>query len=150
VRLAEASVVRVEEAAAPVPVLRGLRVLLAEDNAVNQILAKRVLEKNGHIVYVAANGREVLNLLDREPVDVVLMDLQMPEMDGMQATAAIRASEKLRGGHMPIVALTAHAMTGARENCLANGMDDYLAKPYGSEDLNRVLADVMRNTVVTA
>jgi signal transduction histidine kinase/CheY-like chemotaxis protein len=150
VRLAEASVVRLEEAAAPVPVLRGLRVLLAEDNAVNQILAKRVLEKNGHIVYVAANGREVLNLLDREPVDVVLMDLQMPEMDGMQATAAIRASEKLRGGHMPIVALTAHAMTGARENCLANGMDDYLAKPYGSEDLNRVLADVMRNTVVTA
>ncbi len=132
----------------PAPVLRGLRVLLAEDNPVNQRLAKRLLEKNGHIVYLAANGLEALALLDRERVDVVLMDLQMPEMDGIQATAAVRASERLHGGHVPIVALTAHALTGDREHCLSNGMDGYLAKPYSSEDLNAVLAEVVRNTVV--
>ena len=124
--------------------------MLAEDNAVNQRLAKRLLEKSGHIVYLASNGREALTLLDREPVDVVLMDVQMPEMDGLQATGAIRASEQLRGGHVPIVALTAHALTGDREHCLARGMDGYLAKPYASEDLNRVIAEVMRNTQVTA
>jgi hypothetical protein len=138
------------ETVALAPVPHGLRVLLVEDNPVNQRLAKRLLEKSGHIVHVAAHGREALTLLDREVVDVVLMDLQMPEMDGFEATAAIRASEKLRGGHLPIVALTAHALTGDRENCLAAGMDGYLAKPYRSEDLNRTLAEVMRNSVVTA
>jgi two-component system, sensor histidine kinase and response regulator len=117
---------------------------------VNQRLAKRLLEKSGHTVYVAAHGREALALLDREAVDIVLMDLQMPEMDGFEATAEIRASEKLYGGHLPIVALTAHALTGDRENCLANGMDGYLAKPYSSEDLNRTLAEVMLNRIVSA
>jgi len=136
------------EAPTPAPVLSGLRILLAEDNVVNQRLAQRVLEKSGHTVFVAANGREALAMLDREQVDVVLMDLQMPEMDGMQATAAIRASERWRGGHMPIIALTAHALTGDREHCLSNGMDAYLSKPYSSEDLNRILTEVM--TIVIA
>jgi CheY-like chemotaxis protein len=131
-----------KEGHAPALVLRPLRVLVAEDNLVNQRLARRLLEKSGHRVYLAANGREVLNLLEREEVDVVLMDLQMPEMDGFQATAAIRESEKRRGGHLPIVALTAHALTGDRENCLANGMDGYLAKPYSSEDLTLALLAV--------
>jgi signal transduction histidine kinase/CheY-like chemotaxis protein/ligand-binding sensor domain-containing protein len=134
--------------AALTPVVRGLRVLVAEDNLVNQRLVTRLLEKNGHIVFVAANGREVLTLMDRERVDIVLMDLQMPEMDGIQATAAIRASERVHGGRVPIIALTAHALTGDREHCLANGMDGYLAKPYSSEELNRVLAEVMHLALV--
>jgi hypothetical protein len=134
------------ETLALAPALSGLRVLLAEDNVVNQKLAKRLLEKSGHIVYVAANGREALAMMDREGVDIVLMDLQMPEMDGFQATAAIRSSERLGGGHIPIVALTAHALTGDRENCLASGMDGYLAKPYSNEDINQVLAEVMRTS----
>ena len=141
-RFAEDLDAKRSEVPALAPVLRDLRVLLAEDNAVNQILAKRLLEKNGHIVYLAANGREALAMLGRERVDVVLMDLQMPEMDGIQATAAIRASEQLHGGHVPIVALTAHALKGDHEHCLASGMDGYLAKPYSGEDLNRVLAEV--------
>jgi two-component system, sensor histidine kinase and response regulator len=127
------------------PPIRGLRVLLAEDNAVNQKLALRLLEKNGHVVYVAANGNEALELFHREQVDVVLMDLQMPEMDGFQATAAIRDFEQLQGGHVSIVALTAHALTGDREHCLLSGMDGYLAKPYSGEDLNRVLAEMIAN-----
>jgi PAS domain S-box-containing protein len=129
---------------APAPVRRGLRVLLAEDNAVNRKLALRLLQKNDHVIHVAVNGREVLAVLNREKVDVVLMDLQMPEMDGFHATAAIRASEQSRGGHVPIVALTAHALTGDRENCLANGMDGYLSKPYSGDELDRVLDEVMR------
>jgi two-component system sensor histidine kinase/response regulator len=132
------------------PILRGLRVLLAEDNAVNRKLALRLLEKNGHIVHVAANGHEALAVLDREEVDVVLMDLQMPEMDGFQAAAAIRRSEQLHGGHVPIVALTAHALIGDRENCISSGMDAYLAKPYSMEDLNQVLAEAMSRQVGTA
>jgi signal transduction histidine kinase/CheY-like chemotaxis protein len=136
------------EAPAVAPALRGLRVLLAEDNVVNQRLAKRLLEKCGHIVYLAANGQEALAVLDREAVEVVLMDLQMPEMDGFQATAAIRRSERSKGGHVPIVALTAHALTGDRENCLSSGMDGYLAKPYSGEELNRVLAEAMRTASV--
>jgi len=146
---------RFQEALAPVdpetalacPVLRGLRVLLAEDNLVNQKLATRLLEKNGHIVYGAANGREAVALFNAIDLDVVLMDLQMPEMDGFQATAAIRASERLRGSRVPIVALTAHALTGDRESCLARGMDGYLAKPYSIEELNQVLVEVLRNPV---
>jgi signal transduction histidine kinase/ActR/RegA family two-component response regulator len=142
---------RFKEGIAPVPVLteaqdstvHRLRVLLAEDNAVNRKLAQRLLEKSGHEVHLATNGREVLTMLDHQEIDVVLMDLQMPEMDGFQATAAIRESEQKRGGHLPILALTAYALTGDRENCLASGMDGYLAKPYSSEDLKRVLLEVM-------
>jgi signal transduction histidine kinase/DNA-binding response OmpR family regulator len=111
------------------PSSRRLHVLLAEDNVVNQRLAVRLLEKRGHTVVVANNGREALAALEREPFDLVLMDVQMPEMDGFEATAAIRARERATGAHIPIVAMTAHAMRGDEERCLAAGMDDYIAKP---------------------
>jgi CheY-like chemotaxis protein len=134
--------VRVEPAnAGPAP--EHLRVLLAEDNAVNRILAIRVLERRGHTVLVAENGCEALEILARERVDVILMDIQMPEMDGFQATAAIREKEKTSGGRVPIVALTANAMRGDGERCLAQGMDAYLAKPFRIADLDRVLGEVM-------
>ncbi len=105
------------------------RILLAEDNPVNQALAVRLLEKRGHTVVVAANGREALAALENEAFDLVLMDVQMPEMDGFEATAAIRKLEKAVGGHLPIIAMTAHAMKGDEERCLAAGMDGYIPKP---------------------
>ncbi|QDU21319.1 hybrid sensor histidine kinase/response regulator [Urbifossiella limnaea] len=114
---------------------RPLRVLLAEDNAVNQKLAVRLLEKRGHRVVVVGNGREALAALQRERFDAVLMDVQMPEMDGFAATAAIRAQEREAGGHLPVIAMTAHAMKGDREHCLAEGMDRYVTKPLRPEDL---------------
>jgi CheY-like chemotaxis protein len=107
-----------------------LRVLLAEDNPVNQKVAVRLIEKRGHRAVVAGNGREVLEALARETFDVVLMDVQMPDMDGFEAAAAIRASEKRTGAHLPIIALTAHAMQGDRDRCLAAGMDGYVTKPF--------------------
>ncbi|HXY24931.1 MAG TPA: PAS domain S-box protein [Candidatus Acidoferrum sp.] len=116
-----------------------LRILLAEDNLVNQRLTTRLLEKRGHHVVVAANGREALEALARETFDLVLMDMQMPEMDGFEATAAIRQKEKTDGRHLPIVALTAHAMKGDREKCLAAGMDGYLTKPLRPQELDEVL-----------
>ena len=109
-------------------------ILLAEDNLINQKLAVRILENRGHKVTVAGNGREALEALAKGRFDVVLMDVQMPEMDGFQATAAIRAGEKGRA-HLPIVAMTAHAMAGDREKCLLAGMDDYVAKPLKPVDL---------------
>jgi signal transduction histidine kinase/CheY-like chemotaxis protein len=124
------------------PAPENLRVLLAEDNAVNRTLAVRVLDRRGHTVLVAENGCQVLEILARERVDVILMDIQMPEMDGFQATAAIREKEKISGGHLPIVALTANAMRGDGERCLAQGMDAYLAKPFRIADLDRVLGEV--------
>jgi signal transduction histidine kinase/ActR/RegA family two-component response regulator len=126
---------------------QNLRVLLAEDNAVNRTLAIRVLERRGHTVLVAENGREALEILARERVDVILMDIQMPKMDGFQTTAAIRAKEKTSGGRVPIVALTANAMRGDGERCLAQGMDAYLAKPFRIADLDRVLSEVTRAAV---
>ncbi len=116
-----------------------LRVLLAEDNAVNQRLAVRMLEKRGHGVVVADNGREALAALDKESFDLALMDVEMPEMDGFEATAVLREKEKGTGTRLPVVALTAHAMKGDRERCLAAGMDDYLAKPIRSQDLDDIL-----------
>ena len=113
---------------------RLLRVLLAEDNVVNQRMAVRLLEKAGHSVVVAGNGKEALRAVDREPFDVILMDVQMPEMGGFEATAAIRAREN-GGSRVPIIALTAHAMKGDREACLAAGMDGYVAKPISSKAL---------------
>ncbi|HSD66994.1 MAG TPA: response regulator, partial [Vicinamibacteria bacterium] len=115
--------------ASPAEGRRRLRVLVAEDNAVNQEVAVGMLERAGHEATVAGNGREVLALLEREAFDVVLMDVQMPELDGLETTAAIRERERAAGGHLPIVALTAHAMKGDAERCLAAGMDAYLAKP---------------------
>jgi len=111
------------------------RILLAEDNVVNQRLALRVLEKAGHFVVVANNGREALSALQKQMFDLVLMDVQMPDMDGFETTKAIRKSELGKGMHVPIIAMTAHAMTGDRERCLASGMDDYISKPIRSADL---------------
>ncbi len=116
-----------------------LRILLAEDNAVNQKIASRLLEKQGHHVTIATDGREALAALDRERFDVVLMDVQMPEMDGFEATAAIRAKERDSGRRLPVIAMTAHAMQGDRERCLAGGMDDYIAKPIGARALIELL-----------
>jgi len=116
-----------------------LRILLAEDNAVNQRLASRLLEKRGHSVVVAGNGREALEVLERESFDLVFMDVQMPVMDGLEATAAIRKKEGASGIHLPVVALTAHAMKGDREKCLAGGMDGYLAKPIRPQELDEIL-----------
>jgi signal transduction histidine kinase/ActR/RegA family two-component response regulator len=119
--------------------VKKLSVLLAEDNAVNQKIASRFLEKEGHHVTLAADGRQALAALDRENFDVVLMDVQMPEMDGFEATAVIRAQEGDTGKHLPIIAMTAHAMKGDRERCLAAGMDGYIAKPITARELIEVL-----------
>jgi PAS domain S-box-containing protein len=116
-----------------------LRVLLVEDNPVNQRLATRMLEKRGHRVVLAGNGREALEALAKASFDLVLMDVQMPEMDGFQATAAIREKEKTTGTRLPVVALTAHAMKGDRDKCLAAGMDGYLTKPIVPRELDDLL-----------
>ena len=118
---------------------RKLHVLLVEDNAVNQRLATRLLEKQGHLVTVTGDGRQALSAIERQDFDVALMDVQMPEMDGFEATAAIRAREKKTGRHLQIVAMTAHAMLGDQERCLAAGMDGYLAKPIKPQELTDLL-----------
>src|SRR5262249_38174304 len=105
------------------------RILLAEDNPVNQQLAVRLLQKMRHSVMLACHGKEALELLEKHSFDMVLMDVQMPEMDGFTATRAIREQEKTTGQHLTIIAMTARAMKGDRESCLAAGMDDYISKP---------------------
>ncbi len=119
-----------------------LRVLLAEDNAVNQLVALRLLERFGHTVTVAANGRKALDAWEKGGFDAILMDVQMPEMNGWEATQAIRERERTAGGHIPIIAMTAHAMKGDDERCFAAGMDDYLTKPIRTEELMTVLEKV--------
>jgi CheY-like chemotaxis protein len=114
-------------------------ILLAEDNRVNQMVAVRLLERRGHRVTVAANGRDAVAASQREPFDLVLMDVQMPEMDGFEATAMIRGAEAGTARHLPIFALTAHAMKGDDERCRAAGMDGYLAKPICPADLYAVV-----------
>jgi CheY-like chemotaxis protein len=106
-----------------------IRVLLAEDHPVNQHLVQRLLGRRGHTVVVAPDGRAAVAAFETGSFDLVLMDVQMPVMDGLTATAAIRSLEAERGGHVPIVAMTAHAMTGDRERCLEAGMDEYVSKP---------------------
>ncbi|MHB1425649.1 MAG: PAS domain S-box protein [Gemmataceae bacterium] len=128
---------------------RPLRVLLAEDNIVNQRLAVRILEKHGHGVVVACNGKEAVNRVEREPFDLVLMDLEMPEMSGFEATAAIRARERQTGRRIPILALTAHAMKGDRERCLAAGMDGYVAKPVQARELYQAIAALVPTAAVS-
>jgi two-component system sensor histidine kinase/response regulator len=123
-----------------------LHILLAEDNPVNRMLAVRLLEKRGHAVVTAVNGRDALQKVECGSFDLVLMDVQMPEMDGFEATAALRNQEKTTGRHLPVIAMTAYAMQGDREHCLAAGMDGYVVKPVNAADLfatiERVLAEV--------
>ncbi len=119
-----------------------LSILLAEDGLINQKVALGLLGNRGHNVHVANNGREAVEALDNGKFDVVLMDVQMPEMDGFEATAAIREKERATGRHMPVIAMTASAMKGDRERCLAAGMDDYVSKPIDPEQLFGVLDEV--------
>jgi CheY-like chemotaxis protein len=123
-----------------------LKILLAEDNLVNQKLAIKILEKQGHRVTVAQNGREAVDLVERNGFSIVLMDVQMPEMDGMEATRTIRRMEAERGGRIPIVAMTAHALKGDREKCLESGMDDYVSKPIKVDDLNAAITRAVSET----
>ncbi len=114
---------------------RRLKILLAEDNLVNQKVAVRLLEKKGHTVVVTESGKKALDVWRNQPFDLILMDVQMPEMDGFETTAIIREQEKSGATHIPIIAMTAHAMVGDRERCLAAGMDDYVSKPIRAADL---------------
>jgi CheY-like chemotaxis protein len=116
-----------------------LRILLAEDNLVNQRVASRMLERRGHHVTTAATGQEALAHFDRERFDVILMDVQMPGMDGLETTAAIRKRELATGARIPIVALTARSMKGDRERCLEAGMDNYITKPINAAELMSVV-----------
>ena len=121
---------------------RKLRVLLAEDNAFNQKLAVRLLEKPGHSVTVANDGVQAVAAVKEGEFDVVLMDVQMPNMSGLEATAAIRALERDTGKHVPIVAMTAHAMKGDQDRCLEAGMDAYVSKPIRPDHVMDVIAQV--------
>jgi two-component system sensor histidine kinase/response regulator len=152
-REAIAAVFGASSASQPEPVLvtrhslresrRRFRILLAEDNAVNQKLATRMLEKQGHAVTVAGNGREALAVVQAERFDLVLMDVQMPEMNGFEATTAIRELERETGTHLPIIAMTANAMKGDRERCLEAGMDAYLSKPFQLKELLAVIESLV-------
>ena len=124
--------------------MRPLKVLLAEDGLVNQKLAVGLLKKYGHSVTVAVNGKEAVNAIEAEDFDVVLMDVEMPVMDGYEATAVIRVREKQTGKHIPIIAMTAHAMKGDRERCLESGMDDYISKPIRIQQLLDILSSLDR------
>lgn len=131
---------------APAPPARSfqpLRVLLAEDNPINQRLVVSLLERHGHRVVAASDGREALAALDHDSFDVVLLDLQMPEMDGFETTSAIRARERETGHRLPVVAMTASAMPADRDRCLAADMDAYLVKPFEAQDLLRAVEEVM-------
>jgi len=128
-----------------------LSVLVAEDNAVNQLLATRLLEKRSHRVVMTANGREALEALAKDRFDLVLMDVQMPEMDGLQATVALREKEKEKGDgfRQPVIALTAYAMKGDQERCLAAGMDGYLTKPIAPQELDAILDNYVARRIST-
>jgi CheY-like chemotaxis protein len=121
---------------------RPLRILVAEDNATNQKLIVTLLELQQHTVVVAPNGRDAVRLAEDQRFDLILMDVQMPEMSGLEATAAIRQREEASGAHVPIVAMTAHAMAGDRERCLAAGMDGYVSKPLRPEELFGAIDDL--------
>ncbi|HEY6334021.1 MAG TPA: response regulator [Blastocatellia bacterium] len=126
----------------------GLRILLAEDNEINQQIAVRILERWGHTVVVARNGRQAVALYQRERFDMILMDIQMPEMNGFEATKTIRALEKTTGGHVTILAMTARAMKGDREECVAVGMDGYISKPVRSDELKETIARLEADRLV--
>jgi two-component system, sensor histidine kinase and response regulator len=120
-----------------------VRILLVEDNAINQTLAVRLLEKRGYSVSVAADGQAGVEAFDAGGFELVLMDIQMPRMDGFEATAAIREKEKGTGGHIPIVAMTAHALVGDQERCLAAGMDGYITKPIRTVELFNIIEKML-------
>ena len=123
--------------------IQGMRVLVAEDNRVNQVVTTRLLEKQGLTVLVANNGREAIETLNRESVDLVLMDVEMPEMDGFEATRRLREKEKKSGEHIPVLAMTAHSAPSYREKCLSSGMDGYLTKPVQSGQLYDAIRDLL-------
>jgi CheY-like chemotaxis protein/HPt (histidine-containing phosphotransfer) domain-containing protein len=125
------------------PPAKGLRILLVEDSPYNQKLAVGLLERQGHMVSVAGNGAEAITQLQVQPHDLVLMDVQMPDVDGLEATRRIRAAERLTGEHIPIIAMTAQALQGDREKCLEAGMDDYLTKPVRARELQDRITQVL-------
>jgi two-component system sensor histidine kinase/response regulator len=125
------------------PGLRPLRILIAEDNRVNQAVAMGMLREQGHTIRLAVNGREAVCLYKRERPDLILMDVQIPELDGIGATREIRGAEKASGQHTPIIAMTAYAMSGDSERCLVAGMDAYLSKPLSKERLLTTIASVL-------
>ncbi|MBN2408644.1 MAG: PAS domain S-box protein [Candidatus Aminicenantes bacterium] len=129
--------------AAPAPARQTYRILIAEDNLVNQKVALYMLEKQGHQATGVMNGEEALNALEKGNFEIILMDVQMPKMDGLKATQEIRAKEKAAGTHIPIIAMTAHAMEGDRERCLKAGMDEYITKPLNSKQLAETIAQTM-------
>ena len=143
---------RSSRAAPIVPQDRPLRILLAEDSLFNQKLAIGLLEKQGHTVFVANNGHEAIAVATSQPFDIALIDVQMPDLDGFEATAEIRARERRTGQHLPIIALTAHARKGDRERSLAAGIDEYLAKPIRARELfatiQKVCGDVEKGATV--
>jgi CheY-like chemotaxis protein len=130
--------------------MSGLRILLAEDNPVNQRLAMRLLEKHGHSAIAAASGKEALRLFSEQFFDVILMDVHMPEMDGIEATRAIRALTKNGASRVPIIAITASAMKEDREACIAAGMDGFITKPICPDEFFATLARVTGTSNVTA
>ena len=133
----------------PLPPISSLRILLAEDGLTNQKLAMALLGKWGHQVTVAKDGREAVHAYESQPFDLIIMDVQMPEMDGLEATACIRALEQKSNRHIPIVAMTARAMKGDRERCLESGMDGYVAKPIRQRDLYQAIAPYFATTANT-
>jgi len=123
---------------------KGLKVLLAEDNIINQKVSSRILEKYGHLVTIAVDGEDVLAKMKEQTFDLILMDVKMPNMDGFEATSEIRSQEKKSGGHIPIIAMTAHVISGYRDKCISAGMDDCVTKPMRGEILEKII------TLVTA
>jgi CheY-like chemotaxis protein len=124
-----------------------LHILIADDNLVNLRLARGLLAKQGHSAVTVSSGREALAALEQQNFDLVLMDVQMPDMDGFETTKAIRARERISKTHLPIVAMTAHAMSGDRERCLAAGMDSYVTKPVDAAKLFTAIADALHQNV---
>ena len=119
-----------------------MQILVADDSPVNQDVASGLLELRGHKVDVVSSGREAIEALKRQSYDVVFMDIEMPDLDGMAATAAIREMEETSGMHTPIIAMTAHALKGFRERCLEAGMDDYISKPIQPQELFQSLQTI--------
>ncbi|HEX7679726.1 MAG TPA: response regulator, partial [Thermoanaerobaculia bacterium] len=133
-----------------VPTVRPLRVLVAEDNLINQRVTTRFLERDGHTTTVVANGREAVDEFQRHLFDLILMDVQMPVMDGLTATREIRNLERSLPLHTPIIALTALSIAGDRERCIEAGMDGYVAKPIKASELRSAVDSVMSGTNVSS